>query len=162
MKSASGAVAWGQDTPGARPPRRFRAALRDCSLYYYGTHLGCLGSPERYTTRQHKKTASLLRNLYAIIGDMSREVVHLSQAEAIRDIAAILERVQRGTEVIVERDQRPVVVIQPAPSPGRLLSECIALAKAHGSTVTLDEGFARDLEEIINSRREPLDASRWD
>jgi hypothetical protein len=64
--------------------------------------------------------------------------------------------------VIVERDQRPVAVIQPAPRAGRLLSECIALAETHGSTVTLDEDFSQDLEEIISSRREPLDASRWD
>ena len=93
---------------------------------------------------------------------MDREIVHLSPAEAIRDIATILERVEQGTEVIVEKDQRPVVLIQPAPRPDRLLSECIALAEAHGSTVTLDEGFGKDLEEIIDSRREPLDASRWD
>ena len=97
-----------------------------------------------------------------MIEGMEREVVHLSPAEAIRDIAAILERVEQGAEVIVEKDQRPVVVIQPAPRPGRLLSECIALAEAHGSTVTLDESFGKDLEEIIYSRREPLDASRWD
>jgi hypothetical protein len=52
--------------------------------------------------------------------------------------------------------------MRPAPRPGRLLSECIALAESHGSTVTLDEDFSKDLEEIINGRREPLDASRWD
>jgi antitoxin (DNA-binding transcriptional repressor) of toxin-antitoxin stability system len=97
-----------------------------------------------------------------MIEDMEREAVHLSHAEAIRDIAAILERVQQGAAVIVEKDQRPVAVIQPPPQPGRLLSECIALAEAHGSTVTLDEDFGKDLEEIIHSRREPLDASRWD
>jgi antitoxin (DNA-binding transcriptional repressor) of toxin-antitoxin stability system len=97
-----------------------------------------------------------------MIEHMGREVVHLSPAEAIRDIAAILERVEQGVEVIVEKDHRPVVVMQPAPRPGRLLSECIARAEARRSTVTLDEGFGKDLEEIINSRREPLDASRWD
>ncbi|MCP5118727.1 MAG: hypothetical protein GY953_48570 [bacterium] len=86
----------------------------------------------------------------------------VSQAEAIRDIAAILERVERGTQVVIERDQRPVVIIQPALPAGRLLSECIALAEAHGSTVTLDEAFGKDLEEVIRSRSEPLDASRWD
>src|SRR5713226_5953591 len=73
---------------------------------------------------------------------MEREVVHLSPAEAIRDIAAILERVEQGAEVVAEKDRHPVVVTQPAPRPGRLLSECIALAEAHGSTVTLDEGFS--------------------
>ncbi len=97
-----------------------------------------------------------------MIEGMQREVVHLSPAEAIRDIATILERVEQGTEVIVEKGQRAVVIIQPAPRPGRLLSECIALAEAHGSTVTLDEDFGKDLEEIIHTRREPLDASRWD
>lgn len=97
-----------------------------------------------------------------MMAGMEREVVHLSQAEVIRDIAAILERVERGAEVIVEKDRRPAVVMRPAPRPGRLLSECIALAEARGSTVTLDEDFSKDLEEIINSRREPLDASRWD
>ena len=97
-----------------------------------------------------------------MIEGMEPEAVHLSQAEAIRDIAAILERVQQGAEVIVEKDQRPVAVIRPAARPGRLLSQCIALAEAHGSTATLDEGFGKDLEEIIRSHREPLDASRWD
>jgi antitoxin (DNA-binding transcriptional repressor) of toxin-antitoxin stability system len=93
---------------------------------------------------------------------MEREVVHLSRAELIRDIAAILERVEQGAEVIVEKDLMPVAVIQPAPRLGRLLSECITLAESHGSTVTLDEDFGRDLEEVILSRREPVDASRWD
>lgn len=97
-----------------------------------------------------------------MIEGMEREVVHLSQSETIRDIAAILERVEQGAEVVVEKDQHPVALIQPAPQPGRLLSECIARAEAHGSTVTLDEGFGKDLEEIIQSHREPLDASRWD
>jgi prevent-host-death family protein len=97
-----------------------------------------------------------------MIEDMEHEAVHLSSSEAIRDIADILERVERGAEVIVEKDQRPIAVIQPAPRAGRLLSECIALAEAHGSTVTLDEAFGRDLEEIIESHREPLDVSRWD
>ena len=96
-----------------------------------------------------------------MIESMEREVVHLTAIETIRDIASILERVEQGAEVIVEKDRRPVAVIQPAPRPGRMLSECISLAEAHGSTVTLDEEFGKDLEEIIQSRREPL-ASRWD
>lgn len=93
---------------------------------------------------------------------MEREVVHLSRSEAIRDIAAILERVEHGVAVIVEGDERPLAIIQPASGTGRLLSECIALAEAHGSEVTLDEDFGKDLEDVINSHREPLDASRWD
>ena len=97
-----------------------------------------------------------------MIEGMEREAVHLSPAEAIRDIAAILQRVEQGAEVVIEKDQRPVAVIQPAPQPGRLLAECVALAEAHGSTVTLDENFGSDLESIVDSHREPLDASRWE
>jgi antitoxin (DNA-binding transcriptional repressor) of toxin-antitoxin stability system len=97
-----------------------------------------------------------------MIEGMEREAVHLSPAEAIRDIATILERVEQGAEVVIEKDRRPVAVIQPPPQAGRLLAECVALAEAHGSMVTLDENFGSDLEEIISSHREPLDASRWE
>lgn len=96
---------------------------------------------------------------------MEHEAVHVSSAEAIRDIAVLLDRVERGAEIVVEKDLRPVAYIQPAPRPGRLLSECIALAEAHqakcGGAVTLDDEFGKDLEKIIASRREPLE-SRWD
>ncbi len=97
-----------------------------------------------------------------MIEDMTGEVVHLSRSEAIRDIAALLDRVEQGVEVVVEDDEGPVAIIRPAPQPGRLLSECIALADAHGSTVTLDGNFGKDLEEVLQRHREPLDASRWD
>lgn len=99
-----------------------------------------------------------------MIGSMEHEVAHVSSAEVIRNIAAILDRVERRAEVIVERDMRPVARLQPAPRPGRLLSECIALAKAHeaekGTVPPLDDEFRRDLEEIIAGRRDAL-ASRW-
>lgn len=95
-----------------------------------------------------------------MIEDMDQ--VRMTEAEVTNNFAAVLEKLKHGAEVVVERDNRPVAVIKPARGPGRLLSECIALAEAHGSTVILDEGFGKDLEEIIQSHREPLDASQWD
>lgn len=86
----------------------------------------------------------------------------MSEAEVTRNFAAVLERLAQGDEVIVEQDHRPVAVIKQACGPGRKLSECLAIAEAHGSTVTLDEGFGNDLEEIIRRHPEPLDGSRWD
>lgn len=86
----------------------------------------------------------------------------MTEAEVTSNFAAVLEKLKQGDEVIVEQDHRPVAVIKPARGPGRLLSECIALAEAHASMVTLDEGFGGDLEEIIQSHGEPLDASQWD
>ena len=66
-------------------------------------------------------------------------------------------------EVVIDGHE-PVAVSRRASKrePGRLLSESIALAEAHGSTVTLDGEFARDLEAIINSHREPLKPPKWD
>jgi hypothetical protein len=43
-----------------------------------------------------------------------------------------------------------------------LLSESLRLAKEHASNATLDGDFARDLEEAINSHREPLNPSAWE
>ena len=86
----------------------------------------------------------------------------MTEAEVTANFSAVLERLEHGDEVVVEQDHRAVAVIKPATGPGRLLSECIALAEAHGCDVTLDEGFGKDLEEAIESHLEPLDASRWD
>ena len=94
---------------------------------------------------------------------MAKDVIHISEAEAASDFASLMARVRAGAEVVIESDARPVAVLRSAePHPGRLLSESIALAEAHGSTVTLDGDFGRDLEEIINSHREPLNPPAWD
>ena len=98
---------------------------------------------------------------------MAKHVIHVSDAEAAKNLRALLERVSAGAEVIIELDSRPVAVVRAAEAPaGRLLSESIALAKAHakelGYEPTLDADFAADLEEIINSHRKPLEPPAWD
>jgi antitoxin (DNA-binding transcriptional repressor) of toxin-antitoxin stability system len=95
---------------------------------------------------------------------MAKHVIHISEKEAAETtMASLMARVLEGAEIIIERDAKPVAVVRSAePHPGRLLSESIALAEAHGSTVTLDGDFGRDLEEIINSHREPLNPPAWD
>ena len=95
---------------------------------------------------------------------MARKVIHISEKEAATtNVATLLAHMRAGAEVIIENDARPVAVLRSAEQhPGLLLSESIALAEARGSTVTLDGDFARDLEEIINTRREPLNPPKWD
>ena len=91
-------------------------------------------------------------------------MIHISEAEAATtNVGTLLAHVRAGAEVVIEKDERPVAVLRSAePHSGRLLSESIALAEAHGSTATLDGNFGRDLEEIINSHREPLNPPAWD
>jgi antitoxin (DNA-binding transcriptional repressor) of toxin-antitoxin stability system len=94
---------------------------------------------------------------------MADRVIHISEAEAARNFAEVLARVRSGAEVIIDGHEPVVVSVRASKTePGRLLSESIALAEAHGSTVTLDGDFARDLEAIINSHREPLNPPAWD
>jgi antitoxin (DNA-binding transcriptional repressor) of toxin-antitoxin stability system len=87
--------------------------------------------------------------------------LYVSEAELVKDIQAVLEKVRQGAEVVVERGYRTVAVITPVKGPGRPIDECIALAQAHGSGATLDEDFAPDLEQII-ANRQPLDTSAWE
>jgi antitoxin (DNA-binding transcriptional repressor) of toxin-antitoxin stability system len=88
--------------------------------------------------------------------------VHMTEAELARDVHGVLAKVQQGIEVVVEQDHRPVAVIRSPLPKGRLLSECIALAEAHGSTATLDEGFMKDVEEGIASRSKPWNPPAWE
>ncbi|MGB8535302.1 MAG: hypothetical protein WCD57_02735 [Acidobacteriaceae bacterium] len=93
---------------------------------------------------------------------MAMAVIHISEAEAARDFAALLARVRAGAEVVIDDDASPAVVLRVAAERRvRRLSESLRLAKEHGSTVTLDGGFAIDLEAAINSHPEPLKSS-WD
>jgi antitoxin (DNA-binding transcriptional repressor) of toxin-antitoxin stability system len=92
--------------------------------------------------------------------------IRISEAEAVRDIAALLVRVRAGEEIVIESDAAPVVVLRSAtPFRGRLLSESIALAEAHakelGYEPVMDAEFASDMQEIIRNRK-PADRSAWD
>jgi antitoxin (DNA-binding transcriptional repressor) of toxin-antitoxin stability system len=74
------------------------------------------------------------------------EPLHISEADAVRDLAAILKRVQAGAEIVIERDAQPLAVIRRAEPARRTISECIALAQAHekesGQAPVLDADFA--------------------
>jgi len=103
----------------------------------------------------------------SIISAMPKDVIYVSDSEAANNLPSLLDRVCAGAEVVIERDSRPVAVVRPAGAPpGRLLSESIALAKAHAAELgyepTMDAEFAADVEEIINHHRQPLHPPSWD
>ena len=92
-----------------------------------------------------------------MIASMEPPVVQVSEADAIRDLAAILKRVESGAEVVIERDAQPLAIVRSAAPVRRTISECIALAEAHeketGWAPVLDPGFADDVEKIIQNRK---------
>lgn len=89
--------------------------------------------------------------------------MRISEAEFVRDVRAVLEKVRQGSEVIVEReDHRPVAVISLPPRSGRPILEILREAKQRNSTVTLDDEFGKDLEEIIAHGQQPWNPPSWD
>lgn len=88
--------------------------------------------------------------------------VHMTEAEVARDLHGVLAKVQQGVEVVIEQDHRPVAVIRSPLLKGRLLSECIAIAEARGSTATLDQGFIEDVEDGIADRSRPWNPPAWE
>ncbi len=90
--------------------------------------------------------------------------VRITEAELARDVHTVLEKVQQGSEIIVEReDHRPVAVIRAPHHGGRPITEILQEARQRSSTVTLDEDFGNDLEEIIaRHQREPWNPPSWD
>ncbi len=95
-----------------------------------------------------------------MIGSMERE--HITELELARDIRAVLDRVQLGAEIVVERDARPVAIVSPAGTGDPTMSEIIAAMEASGACGVVDEDFARDVEEGIARYREPWNPPSWD
>jgi len=86
--------------------------------------------------------------------------VPMSEAEVVKDIAAVLAKVRQGVEIIVEQNHRAVAVIKPPTPGGRMISGVIADLKARGSNAAMDEDFARDVGEGIKAHRQPWNRPR--
>jgi len=91
----------------------------------------------------------------------SMEPLHITEGDLANDVRSILQRVETGAEIIIERNAQPVAVIRPAEPVRRRVSECIALMPAD-SNATIDSDFAKDVEEAIAAHREPLEPPAWD
>ena len=87
--------------------------------------------------------------------------MHISEAELVREIASLLDRVQSGTEIVIERDAKPIAVLRAAEPRRRKLSE-IAAALPKNSTATVDPNFEADVQAFIDCHREPLRSAEWD
>ncbi len=97
--------------------------------------------------------------------DMTKRVIHISEAEAANDFASLLARVRAGAEIVIEHDSRPIAVVHAGEPVSRRISECITIAKAHeeetGKAPVLDPDFAEDVEEILKKRK-PWNPPAWE
>jgi antitoxin (DNA-binding transcriptional repressor) of toxin-antitoxin stability system len=93
---------------------------------------------------------------------MEPRVLHVSEADVVKDIATVLEKVRQGSEIIIEENHLPIAVIKPAKPAGRPISEVIAALEARGSTAVIDDDFARDVEAGIEAYRQPWTPPSWE
>ena len=90
-------------------------------------------------------------------------VIHISRAEAAGNFDGLISRAGNGDEILIESNARVVARLVPGEAlRPRLLSESLRILKERASKVTLDGDFERDLNDVINSRREPLNPPAWD
>jgi antitoxin (DNA-binding transcriptional repressor) of toxin-antitoxin stability system len=84
---------------------------------------------------------------------MAKRALHISESEAAAtDVATLLARVQAGTEIVIERDKRPIAVLRPPEPVRRTISECIALLP-EDSSATIDPDFAKDVASAVEAHR---------
>jgi hypothetical protein len=88
--------------------------------------------------------------------------LRITEAELGRDVNGVLTKVSQGVDGIVEQDHPPVAVIHSPHFKVRLLSECIAHAEARASTVTLDEGFMKDVEDGHREPQPAMETATWE
>ncbi|MGA2185377.1 MAG: hypothetical protein ABSH47_20340 [Bryobacteraceae bacterium] len=88
--------------------------------------------------------------------------VRITEAELARDLHAILSKVKGGIEVVVEQDHRPVAIIRPSKTAGRMISEVLSDLQSRGSDAVMDDDFCRDIEEGIKAQRQPWNPPSWD
>ena len=87
----------------------------------------------------------------------------ITESELARDVRAVLDRVEQGSEIIIEReDHRSVAVISAPRRSGRLITDILAEAKRRNSRVTLDQDFGKDIEEVIAAHRAPWNPPSWE
>jgi hypothetical protein len=79
-------------------------------------------------------------------------VLHMKEAELFRNIASVMDRVESGEEIIIERNAKRW---QCCGQPNRAGANCPKLWPEN-SAATLNAGFAADVRSFIDSHREPL------
>jgi tRNA(fMet)-specific endonuclease VapC len=89
--------------------------------------------------------------------------LRITESELARDVRAVLERVEQGGEVIIEReDHRPIAVMSAPRRSGRPITETLEEARRRRSKTTLDEGFGKDMDEIIAAPRTSWNPPSWE
>ena len=72
-------------------------------------------------------------------------VVHMSEAEVVDNIAAVLAKIRGGSEIVIEQGDLKIAIVEQLKPAGRLISKLITDLKVRGVAVTMDDNCAHDI-----------------
>jgi antitoxin (DNA-binding transcriptional repressor) of toxin-antitoxin stability system len=77
-------------------------------------------------------------------------VIHITEEEAVRDLAGLLAKVREGMQVHIADHEGAIAILQPPTAPARkTLSGALRWAKEQNADVLLDGEFEKDLDAVI-------------
>ena len=79
-------------------------------------------------------------------------VIHVTEAEAARDLHTLLENVREGNEVYIDSENASFAILNRVKP--RLLSDVIAALQIRGASATLDSHSGDDMEAVYRSYSE--------
>ena len=91
-------------------------------------------------------------------------VIHISEAEAAKDLTAVIAKVRAGESVIIESgdDAFSVVPFRRMLNKPRLITEVLADLEARGSKALLPQGFADAVEDGIRAHEHERLTDPWE
>ena len=88
---------------------------------------------------------------------------HISALEVEKAFPGFLEHAHAGSPIVIDDHEGTSVVLEATGNrPIRPSAEILADLEENGSGFTLDNEFGRDVQEFIDSHREPMRELDWD
>ena len=80
-------------------------------------------------------------------------IIHISEAEAARDLPSLLAKVRSGEEIRIDSGSESYVLTRATKERPRKLSDVLQSIKRHAEESGLDDGFADDVESGMRMHR---------
>jgi len=91
-------------------------------------------------------------------------VIHISEAEAAHSLSDLIDKVRAGDRVEIESNSESFALVPAVEGfpVGWTTDDAIRRSEARGSTITLDDDFADDMEEIMRFNRQEGWPNDWE
>ncbi len=92
-------------------------------------------------------------------------VIHVTEAEAARDLPSLLAKVRAGEDVKIDLGEATIAILREMPesTDHKTLSKAIEWADEQNLQLLLDDKFAEDLDQVIcNHEHEAGNRTLWE